>query len=123
LIALDARSGKPAAGFGVNGSVDLKTPEVMGDATAKVSENYPSYGLTSPPIVYRNVIITGSATQEFPPRGVSGAVRGWDVVTGQPLWTFHLSTAAGTSQASETWEGRQCARALGRERLGLHDCR
>jgi quinoprotein glucose dehydrogenase len=104
LIALDARSGRPAAGFGLNGIVDLKTPAVMGDAPAKSSENYPSYGLTSPPIVYRNVIITGSATQEFPPRGVSGAVRGWDVVTGRLLWTFDAVPLPG-QPGHETWEG------------------
>jgi quinoprotein glucose dehydrogenase len=104
LLALDARSGKPAAGFGVNGIVDLKTPEVMGEGTAEGSESYPSYGLTSPPIVYRNVIVTGSATQEFPPRGVSGAVRGWDVVTGKLLWTFHSVPLPG-QPGHETWEG------------------
>lgn len=104
LIALDARSGRPAAAFGANGIVDLKTPEVMGDGGAKGSENHPSYGLTSPPVVYRNVIITGSATQEFPPRGVSGAVRGWDVVTGKPLWTFHSVPLPG-QPGHETWEG------------------
>jgi len=104
LIALDARSGKPAAGFGVDGSVDLKTPAVMGDAAAQGSENYPRYGLTSPPIVYRNVIITGSATQEFPPRGVSGAVRGWDVVTGRLLWIFNSVPLPG-QPGHETWEG------------------
>ena len=104
LIALDARSGKPAAGFGVNGIVDLKTPNVMGASTAQGSENYPSYGLTSPPLVYRNVIITGSATQEFPPRGVSGAVRGWDVVTGKLLWTFHSVPLPG-QPGHATWEG------------------
>ena len=104
LIALDARSGKPAAGFGVNGIVDLKTPNVMGASTAQGSENYPSYGLTSPPLVYRNVIITGSATQEFPPRGVSGAVRGWDVVTGKLLWTFHSVPLHG-QPGHATWEG------------------
>jgi quinoprotein glucose dehydrogenase len=104
LIALDARGGRPAAGFGTDGIVDLKTPEVMGDGTAKGSGNYPSYGLTSPPIVYRNVIITGAATQEFPPRGVSGAVRGWDVVTGRLLWTFHSVPLPG-QPGHETWEG------------------
>jgi quinoprotein glucose dehydrogenase len=103
LIALDARSGKPAAGFGVNGSVDLKTPDVMGAGTAQGSENYPRYGMTSPPIIYRNVIITGSATQEFPPRGVSGAVRGWDVVTGRLLWTFNSVPLPG-QPGHETWE-------------------
>jgi quinoprotein glucose dehydrogenase len=104
LIALDARSGKPAAGFGVNGILDLKTPAVMGDGSAKGAEKYPSYGLTSPPVVYRNVIITGSATQEFPPRGVSGAVRGWDVVTGRLLWTFNSVPLPG-QPGHETWEG------------------
>ncbi|HKQ15094.1 MAG TPA: pyrroloquinoline quinone-dependent dehydrogenase [Steroidobacteraceae bacterium] len=114
LIALDARSGKSVVGFGVNGVVDLKTPDVMGNGPAKGSENYPSYGLTSPPIVYRNVIITGSATQEFPPRGVSGAVRGWDVVTGKLLWTFHSVPLPG-QPGSETWEGDGA-----RERSGVN---
>ena len=104
LIALDARSGHPSAGFGVNGIVDLKTSTVMGEGAVKTSESYPNYGLTSPPIVYRDVIVTGSATQEFPPRGVSGAVRGWDVVTGKLLWTFHSVPLPG-QPGHETWEG------------------
>ena len=58
-------------------------------AGSKSAERYPSYGLTSPPLVYRNLVITGSATQEFPPRGAAGAVRGWDAITGKLLWTFH----------------------------------
>lgn len=104
LIALDARSGEPATGFGTNGIVDLKTPAVMGEGDgSKSSESYPSYGLTSPPIVYRNVVITGSATQEFPPRGVAGAVRGWDVITGELLWTFH-SVPLPDQLGSDTWE-------------------
>ena len=104
LIALDARSGKPAAGFGINGVVDLKTPSVMGESDAKAPRAIRATDLTSPPIVYRNVVITGSATQEFPPRGVSGAVRGWDVVTGKPLWTFHSVPLPGQA-GHETWEG------------------
>jgi quinoprotein glucose dehydrogenase len=115
LIAVDARSGKPAAGFGTNGIVDLKTPAVMAaSAGAKSAGSYPSYGLTSPPIVYRNVIITGAATQEFPPRGVSGAVRGWDVITGELLWTFHSVPLPG-QLGSDTWEGDSA-----RERSGVN---
>jgi quinoprotein glucose dehydrogenase len=115
LIALDARSGKPAAGFGTNGVVDLKTPAVMAEGGgAKSSERYPSYGLTSPPIAYRNVIITGSATPEFPPRGVSGAVRGWDVITGELLWTFHSVPLPG-QLGSATWQGDSA-----RERSGVN---
>ena len=103
LIALDARTGRPATGFGVDGVVDLKTPAVMGEGAGQGSESYPSYGLTSPPIVYRDVIITGSATQEFPPRGVSGAVRGWDAITGALRWTFHSVPLPGQA-GHETWE-------------------
>jgi quinoprotein glucose dehydrogenase len=115
LIAVDARSGKAAAGFGSNGVVDLKTPAVTADsADAKSAESYPSYGLTSPPIVYRNVVITGSATQEFPPRGVSGAVRGWNVITGELLWTFHSVPLPG-QLGSDTWEGDSA-----RERSGVN---
>ncbi len=115
LIALDARSGKPAAGFGTNGVVDLKTPAVMADsAGSKSAESYPSYGLTSPPIVHRNVVITGSATQEFPPRGVAGAVRGWDVITGKLLWTFHSVPLPG-QRGSDTWESDSA-----RERSGVN---
>lgn len=104
LIALDARSGRPAAGFGVDGIVDLKSPAVIGEGAAKPAGSYSDYGLTSPPIVYRNVIITGAATQEFPALGPSGAVRGWDVLTGALLWTFHSVPLPG-QPGHETWEG------------------
>ena len=112
LIALDARNGRPATGFGANGIVDLKTTAVMGEGAAKGAESYPSYGLTSPPIVYRDIIITGSATQEFPPLGVSGAVRGWDAVTGELRWTFHSVPLPGRP-GHETWEGDSARRRSG----------
>ena len=83
LIALDAATGKPAAGFGTNGVVELKTPEILNGAPAQF------YGMSSPPIVYRDLIITGSATQEFPAKGAAGDVRAWDVRTGALVWTFH----------------------------------
>ena len=45
--------------------------------------------MTSPPLVYENLVITGSATQEFPERGAAGDVRAWDARTGTLVWTFH----------------------------------
>ncbi|RAK51973.1 pyrroloquinoline quinone-dependent dehydrogenase [Phenylobacterium soli] len=98
LIALDARTGHPVTGFGKDGVLDLKTPEVM--------QGYldASYGMTSPPIVYRNLVITGAANQEFPAHGAAGDVRAWDVRTGKLVWTFH-SVAQPGEPGHETWEG------------------
>src|SRR6185312_242370 len=87
LIALDSASGQPADGFGVHGIVDLKTPDVVPETTT--TSPFGQYGLSSPPLAYRNLIITGSATQEFPAQGASGDVRAWDARSGQLIWTFH----------------------------------
>jgi quinoprotein glucose dehydrogenase len=62
LISLDAKTGKPTAGFGVDGIVDMRTPEVLNGTEG-------SLGMTSPPIVYGNLIITG---------GAAGDIRAWD---------------------------------------------
>ena len=83
LIALDAATGAFAPGFGAAGQVDMKTPEVLNGSAARF------YGLTSPPIVFENLVITGSAVQEFPDKGAAGDVRAWDARTGQLVWTFH----------------------------------
>ncbi len=98
LIALDARTGKPAAGFGQDGVVDMKTPEILqGIPNANV-------GMTSPPLVYKNLVITGSATQEAPAKGAAGDVRAWDMRTGKLAWTFHTVARPG-EPGHETWEG------------------
>ncbi|MEN9705427.1 MAG: hypothetical protein RLZZ393_1306 [Pseudomonadota bacterium] len=116
LIALDARSGKPAAGFGSEGSIDLKTPDVMG-AQDGPPLPYAQYGMTSPPIVYRDLVITGSATQEFPQRGAAGDVRAWDARTGKLRWTFHTVPRPGEanhdSWQGDSWRGRSGVNAWG----------
>lgn len=83
LYALEAATGALVSGFGTNGVVELKTPEVLQGAQPRF------YGLTSPPIVYRDLILTGAAVQEFPALGVAGDVRAWDARTGELRWTFH----------------------------------
>src|SRR5579872_4800950 len=82
LIALEARTGEPSAGFGVKGVVDLKTPQIMNGLPQS------PYGLTAPPSLYRNVVIVGSRVQESPTKGAAGDVRGFDAVSGKLLWTF-----------------------------------
>ena len=95
LFSLDAKSGQPNAAFGEKGSVDLNTPEILQGLPG-------SNGLSSPPIVYRNLIITGGRTQENPPKGPAGDVRAWDVHTGKLVWTFHSVPRAG-EKFNDTW--------------------
>ena len=97
LIALDAKTGAPAKGFGTDGVVDTKTPEIMNGLPGAY------YGYSSPPDIYKNLAIIGSRVQEAPSKGASGDVRAWDVVTGKLVWTFHSIPRPG-EKFHETWE-------------------
>jgi quinoprotein glucose dehydrogenase len=97
LIALDAERGTPAAGFGAEGSIDLKA-SVRGDGDG-------GFSLASPPSVYKNIVITGGNNgEQSPSSGIYGDIRGWDVRTGKLLWSFHTVPRAG-EPGVETWEG------------------
>ncbi len=95
LIALDAATGVPAKGFGDNGTINLK---------AGITDRFPraSYAVTSPPTIYRNVVIVGPSTQEGPSLGPSGDPRAYDVRTGKLLWRFHTVPQPG-EPGSDTW--------------------
>jgi quinoprotein glucose dehydrogenase len=96
IIALDAKTGAPARGFGTDGVVDTKTPEIMNGLPKA------SYGYSSPPVIYGNLAIIGSRVQEAPSKGASGDVRAWDVVTGKLAWTFHSIPRPG-EKFHDTW--------------------
>src|SRR5262249_26561276 len=95
LIALEAKTGRPAAPFGDNGVVNLKSG---------ITDAFPSalYAISSPPSVYRDVVIVGPATQEGPTLGPSGDPRAFDVRTGKLLWRFHTVPRPG-QPGSESW--------------------
>jgi len=95
LIALDAKTGTPIDTFGDHGIVDFKSGVSNGYKT--------NIGMSSPPSIYKNVVITGVRVQESPTLGPSGDTRGWDVVTGKLLWQFHSVPHPG-EQGIETWE-------------------
>ena len=97
LFSLDAKTGTPNDAFGDKGVVDLNTPEILQGLPG-------SNGLSSPPIVYRNLIITGGRTQENPPKGPAGDVRAWNIHTGQLVWTFHSVPREG-EKYNDTWAG------------------
>jgi quinoprotein glucose dehydrogenase len=95
LFSLDAKTGRPNEAFGDKGIVDLNTPEILQGLPG-------SNGLSSPPIMYRHLVITGGRTQENPPRGPAGDVRAWDIHTGKLAWTFHSVPRAG-EKFNDTW--------------------
>jgi glucose dehydrogenase len=99
LYALDAKTGSPVEEFGAHGIVNLKTPEVM--------KSYPRmhYGLTSAPLIYEDLVITGShIDDETGSKGPAGDVRAWDVRTGKLVWTFHTVPRPG-EKGHERWTG------------------
>ena len=97
LYSLDAKTGQLDPDFGEKGIVDLNTPEVLQGLPG-------NNGLSSPPVVYRNLVITGGRTQEGPALGPAGDVRAWDIHTGRLVWTFHSVPRAG-EPFNDTWEG------------------
>ncbi|HXW04252.1 MAG TPA: pyrroloquinoline quinone-dependent dehydrogenase [Vicinamibacterales bacterium] len=105
LYSLDARTGRPNPAFGEQGSVNLNTPEILQGLPG-------SNGLSSPPTLFRNLVITGGRTQENPPRGPAGDVRAWDIHTGRLVWTFRSVPRKG-ERFNETWEGDSWDRRSG----------
>ena len=111
LIALNALTGKPIASFGNEGVVDMKPGAMNGLANA-------SFGLSSPPIIYKNLVITGAHVQESPSFGASGDTRAWDAVTGKLVWQFHSIPRPG-EPGSETWQGDDWKNRSGTNVWGL----
>jgi quinoprotein glucose dehydrogenase len=97
LYALDPKSGRPCKSFGEGGSIDLR----LG-----VADKYPraQYNSTSPPAIYKDLVITGSQVQEYPSKGPSGDVRAFDVRSGKLAWRFHTVPRVG-EVGHETWAG------------------
>jgi quinoprotein glucose dehydrogenase len=97
LFALDPKTGHPCQGFGEGGAIDLRVG---------VADQWPKgrYDSTSPPTIYKDLVITGSEVQEFPSKGPSGDVRAFDVRTGKLVWRFHTVPRPG-EKGHDTWQG------------------
>jgi len=93
LIALDARTGAPAPGFGKEGEVDMVAP------------------YNSVPLVYKNIVVVGANT----PPGTAGGIgnpRAFDARTGSKLWEFSSVPQPG-AVGHDTWEGDSWKGRLG----------
>jgi quinoprotein glucose dehydrogenase len=104
LIALNAKTGAPVAGFGQNGVVDLKQEDDQ-----EIDLVTGEVGLHATPLVSmsKNVVVIGAAHRPGGvPRGktnVKGFIRGYDVRTGKRLWIFHTIPGLGEF-GNDTWE-------------------
>ena len=105
LIALDARDGRPCAGFGQNGIVELR-PSLR----VKPCEP-PAFEITSPPVIVGDVVVTGSAVSDNSSLApASGEVRAFNVRTGAPLWTWDPIPQDSTDPAYGTWKNGSARR-------------
>jgi len=111
VYALDAASGKAIPGFGTEGRIDLRAE--LGREPASAQSVY----LTSPGIVYKDLLIVGGRNPETLP-APPGDVRAYDVRTGKLRWSFHTIPHPGefgydtwpknawlTSGAANNWAG------------------
>jgi quinoprotein glucose dehydrogenase len=99
LISLDAKTGAPIDAFGSHGVVDLSQGLLW-------PTNKLHYTNTSPPVVYKNLVILGNGVgdrlvyRNDPP----GDVRAFDARTGAQVWSFHTIPQAG-EVGNDTWGG------------------
>jgi len=81
VYAIDAATGKGIPTFGEDGRIDLRE-DLRGDPKDQ------SVSITSPGVVYKDLLILGDATPEQLP-APPGDIRAYDVHTGKLRWTFH----------------------------------
>lgn len=81
VYALDPATGKVMPSFGESGRIDLRE-NLRGDAKLQ------SVSITSPAVIYKDLLIVGDATPEALP-APPGDIRAYDVRSGKLRWTFH----------------------------------
>jgi quinoprotein glucose dehydrogenase len=97
LIAVDADTGRLCAGFGEGGKIPLNALDYKGQGTI---------GLTSPPAVYKDVVMVGATILDNVwSRAPHGIVRGFDARTGRQIWSWDPIPAklSDKTGAANTW--------------------
>ncbi len=95
VYALDAKTGVPIDSFGEGGFIDLRK-------NLRVDYKKASIEVTSPGIVYKNLLIVGSRVPEGYD-STPGDIRAYDTVTGEFKWIFHTIPEQGEF-GYDTWE-------------------
>jgi len=102
LIALDAATGKPIRDFGDTGVVELtKDLARNGKPVNKLH-----YTQTSPPVVWRNLVIVGNGVADklIYPNDPPGDVQAFDVKSGKRVWSFSPVPRRADDDGAETWQ-------------------
>lgn len=101
LFSIDAETGLPDASFGQNGIVDLNQNLLAPDDEREAD----SVGSTGPGVVVGDVIVVQVVSNDTPQNktGTPNYVRGYDIRTGELLWTFRTIPRPGEF-GHETWE-------------------
>jgi quinoprotein glucose dehydrogenase len=105
LFSLDAKTGKPVAAFGDNGSISLTD-----QYPHPIDERHVNQG--SPPVVYKDLIIVGSSISDRyqhtnPINGAvdtPGIVQAFNAHTGRRVWMFSVIPQSARDAGAETWE-------------------
>ena len=69
--------------------------------TATVADYKKGHAITSPPTVYKNLVVTGIAGGEY---GIRGFVQAFDQNTGKSVWKTYTIPGPG-EPGNETWKG------------------
>lgn len=101
LIALDAATGRPIHDFGDTGVVDL-TRELGRNGKAV---NKLHYTQTSPPVVWRNLVIVGNGVADrlVYPNDPPGDVQAFDVKSGKRAWSFSPIPRGSRDDGASSW--------------------
>lgn len=94
LIAIDAHTGKPCAGFGKGGTVDIAPG--MGPV-----EKGKRYHPTSVPVLMGHVAVVGGWVRDIVHGEPSGAVRAYDALTGKLAWVWDVGHPNISASAQE----------------------
>jgi quinoprotein glucose dehydrogenase len=105
LISVDAKTGKPVQGFGVNGKVDLMDGLPRAKRGERDHYNALTYSVQSPPFVVRDIVITPASISSYliNKEQIPGYLRAYDAKTGKLRWTFKTVPTPGEF-GNETWE-------------------
>ncbi|MEE9608003.1 MAG: pyrroloquinoline quinone-dependent dehydrogenase, partial [Myxococcota bacterium] len=103
LLAVDAASGTRCTGFGENGEVEFWRNVEMRERG--------EYGISSPPVLVRDVIVLGSAVRENRRTDMpSGVVHAFHARSGAALWTWDPIPKDPNDPAFATWENGSALR-------------
>ena len=104
LIAVDARTGVPAAEFGDNGRVDLIAD--LPRSPRGQPFRLPVGSRSAAPLIVGDTIVVGTNHTDFTisREGPPGFIFAHDVRTGKRLWEFHIVPQSADEFGADTWE-------------------